>query len=113
MRLPFRCDSPAMKRWMETELSSAGDGDVQLTTHIVRTERRAPVVFLDSHPSGSCAETLNCCGWCNAVQAGAAPWQELEDLLAARLGWPGREDSVQVHHGPCPRCDETLQKAST
>lgn len=113
IRLPFRCDSPEMKRWMEMELTSSAGGEVDVTTSVVRTEPRARIACLAPHESRSPAEILNCCGWCNAVRVGDGPWQEVEELLCARPGWPASDDSVELRHQLCPRCDATLVKASS
>jgi hypothetical protein len=115
IRLPFHCDSPNLRRWMEMELQSAAGGEVTVTTTLVWEDARPPVAFLDARPPGlqGPLEELGICGWCNSVQYEDGPWQSVEALLRARPGWPEAGANVEVHHRLCPGCDTTLAAAAS
>jgi len=114
IRLPFQCDSPTMRRWMEMDIQSSAGGDVLVTTTLLREEARARMPFLDARPPGMKrpVEDLGMCGWCNAVQLGEGPWQSVEDLLRAKPGWPDEGSNIEVHHRLCASCDTRLIAAA-
>ncbi|MGC8838372.1 MAG: hypothetical protein ACP5UM_08145 [Anaerolineae bacterium] len=48
LQIPFRCDSPTCRRFMEMRMSPERQGGVRFTTWIVRLEHRAPVSLLEA-----------------------------------------------------------------
>jgi hypothetical protein len=110
--LPFRCDSPGVKRWMEMELRATGDGGVTVSTRLLRQESRPPVHLLEPGDARSGGEVLKVCGWCNTVQLGEGPWQEVEDLLAENPHWVRDGETPEITHRLCSDCDTRLVEAS-
>lgn len=47
LRIPFRCDAPGMRRWMELAIVPFDDATVQFRSALLRSEKRPPVRLLD------------------------------------------------------------------
>lgn len=102
--VPFRCDSPAVRRFMEMEIVPAGERQIALTGHLLRREERAPVPLLDPTVARS-DELISVCSWCKKVELSPVEWVEVEEAvtrldLFARVPLPG------ISHGICPSCSE-------
>jgi hypothetical protein len=107
-RFCYRCDSPGFRRFMEMRVGSAGRGQVEFRSRVLRLERRPPIEVLDSARRDRSADILRICSWCKAVSANGV-WVELEDGLRemgifASIGLP------QISHGICPACSERMAR---
>lgn len=81
LRVPFRCDRPALRRFMELALSAVPDGGVRCDARLLRAEPRAPVPLLEAGLERG--ETfLGMCSWCKRVRSGGG-WLELEEAVTA------------------------------
>lgn len=109
VRVPFRCDAPALRRWMELELTPRPAGGVAFTSRELRTEPRDVVLAFD-RPSAQGAELVRMCSWCKKVEAGAA-WLPLE-LGVAQLGLFAGPDVPGVTHGICPECTRLFESGA-
>lgn len=105
--LHLRCDSPALRRFLELTISPARGEEVQFMARILRLEPRDPVPLLDAGAPRS-ADFLTICGWCKRVRAGAA-WLEVEDAVD-RLNLFDRSPLPQLSHGICPECSQRMQR---
>lgn len=101
----FRCDAPALRRFMRMHLIPGESGEVTFRSETVRVEPRTPVLLLDAHEPRT-DEHIGMCGWCKRVSWQGA-WVEVERFVAesdimeeAALPW--------VTHGICPDCEEAL-----
>jgi len=80
VQLPFRCDSPAVVRFMEIRLSLTSDGLIQLDTRLLEELIRAPVMLLDVAIARS-DERVTLCSWCKKAEVAPGRWQEIEDAI--------------------------------
>lgn len=112
LRFPFRCDAPALRRFLEMDASGAGEGSVEFRVRTLKTEPRKPVALLD--PSVERAgPALRMCGWCKKVAVDEA-FVEVEEAIA-RLSLFDGAPLPPITHGICPACEarmiETLDRA--
>jgi hypothetical protein len=104
--LPFRCDSPDCRRYMEMSLALLPGEAIEFTAHILREERRAPVALLDVSRARS-GELLSICSWCKAVYIPGRGWGEIEAAIEA-LDLFGGRPMPQLTHAVCNTCYETI-----
>lgn len=100
--LPFRCDSPTLRRFMELELRAMDDSGIELEGRLMRTEERPP-------PSGlhSTRKMVTICSWCKLIQEPDGSWCEIEEALQSLDLFRG-ESELLLTHGACPACHEEL-----
>jgi hypothetical protein len=104
--LPFRCDSPALRRFLEMEIRTGALSGLQLHTRVLRLEARAPVGLLERAVPRS-GDLLRMCGWCKAVEV-AGRWHDVTDAVVA-LRLFEREVIPAITHGICPPCYERAE----
>ena len=99
--VPFRCDAPQLRRWLELKMTPH-EGGVAFATRELRTEQReAPFPF---GRAGSRADLLlRMCSWCKDVEAQPGRWERIEDAVSHFALF--REPEVPgITHGICPSC---------
>lgn len=101
VRIPFRCDSPGLRRFMEMEIAPLAEGAVEFRCKLLRAERRLPVALLDPAVDRS-SEFLQICGWCKRINLDGE-WVETEEAVK-RLDLFGAEKLPRLTHGICPDC---------
>jgi len=102
IRIPFNCDSPTRRRFMELTISALPAGGIALAGHLLREEAREPAPLLDRRATRS-QSFLCLCGWCKRVEAGANDWVEVEEAIR-RLTLFRAAVLPQLTHGICPTC---------
>lgn len=107
--LPFRCDAPDRRRFMELEISPLFQNYLQFHTRLLLEEERAPVALLTS--AGRVADgksrTVLMCSWCKRV---AAPeWLEVEAAVL-RLRLFDEAAAPLITHGMCPDCRVNVER---
>jgi hypothetical protein len=99
--LPFRCDAPGVRRYMELHLHGDHDGGLELRSVLLREEPRKTVAMLGCG-DGRSSCFLRVCSWCKKIDAadsGEAPrWLEIEDAVA----------ELNLFKGPLPRITHSL-----
>jgi hypothetical protein len=85
MRIPFRCDSPSVRRFMELEMWHSAMVDCAAV-------------------HSSSAELLAICSWCKRVRADRGQWLEIEDA-ASRLDLL-EDPPPALTHTICPDCED-------
>lgn len=107
--VPFRCDSPDRRRFMEMEVAPLPGGQVRLSSRILHLESR-PTVGGWNAPREAGQRIVSVCSWCKRVEIRPQVWVEVEDaisLLKPALG----QAEPGLSHGFCERCAEDwLQK---
>ncbi len=104
LSVPFRCDSPRLRRFLELRLEPRDEGGFRLSSVLLRAEPRPPVSLLErSRPRGT--DMLLMCGWCKRV-AIAEAWVEVEDAVS-ELKLFERKVLPDISHGICPGCLES------
>lgn len=100
VRVPFRCDGPAVRRFMELEISPLAPSDVEFKGVLIREEPREHVDLLDSSLARS-AEILLMCVWCKKVKI--SEWVEVENA-AQELKLFEKNKLPFISHVTCPSC---------
>lgn len=109
VELPFRCDSPALRREMQIRIAASATGRAVLFRTSLRAERpRRPQALLDASAKRD-EETLEMCGWCDRFLVDRS-WVEVE-LASERLDLFRRKRLPTISHGVCPECDNRLLAA--
>lgn len=107
--IPFRCDAPALRRYMQLDIQPLDGGRLRLTGRILRLERRAPVALLDRGVERG-RELLRMCSWCKRIAVSADQWLEAEDAIV-RLGLFDTPKLPGLTHTICDSCLAGLSPA--
>lgn len=102
--VPYRCDSPSVRRYMEMDLVPLAGDRVEFRSRIVREEEREPVPLLRPDVPTS-DEPLLMCSWCKRVFV--PPWREVEKA-AKELDLFDEPEMPKLVHSICGRCRDTL-----
>jgi hypothetical protein len=81
--MPFRCDSPLVRRFMRLEIRHQSAGVLHLRSVLLRAEPRLYLSMLDRHRPRS-DQRLTMCSCCKRVLVEPVGWIELDDA-ACRL----------------------------
>lgn len=101
-KLPFRCDSPTIRRFMEMELSSSNGRDLDVVCCLVRTETRDSIRLLDVTAPRS-EEFLAVCSWCRRVRSDSGQWLEVEEALSS-MRLLELATMPEMTHSICQQC---------
>jgi hypothetical protein len=108
--LPFRCDSPATRRYMHLKISPLHEGNLEFQAILVSEEQRSPLALLDPDVPRS-ERILTLCSWCKRARVRESEWVEPETAIS-RLDLFGLPDLPQLSHGICDRCVTTIEAKS-
>ena len=103
--LPYRCDSPALKRYMEMEIVQVGGGGIEFRIRAIRIETREPVALIDIDAARS-ADFLTICSWCTRARTQRG-WVELDEAVR-ELGLFSMDALPQITHGMCADCAKLI-----
>ena len=110
VELPFRCDSPDVRREMKIRIVSHSSGrTVMFAARLCSEEPRdeSQPVLDSGAPRGE--NVLPMCGWCDRFEVDGE-WVEVEEA-AGRLELFRRDELPALSHGVCPRCSKLLVSA--
>lgn len=105
--LPFRCDTPAIRRFMQLSIRLLGDGALELTGRILAVEERNFVALLDPAAPRS-KRMVTICSWCKRVKTTNDIYVEVEQALAS-LRLFGSQ-TPWLTHGVCPECFDRIRR---
>ena len=108
LEFPYRCDSPARRRFMRMRMAGVGAGSVAFESELLREEPRAPVELPAPAPRPG-DDLLILCAWCR--QADVGRWVELEEAIR-RLDLFGPRPPPTITHGICPTCERSVRTES-
>jgi hypothetical protein len=104
--LAVRCDAPEERRWMHLAVRSAGRGQLEIRSTLVRREDRARVALLDAAAARGVEHVLMC-SVCNRIRVRAdGAWGEADRAGAAPTAVQPRLD-----HGVCRDCASEVDAA--
>lgn len=110
VELPFRCDSPELRREMDIRIAAGRSGRVVMFSARLRSEEKRPEPQPILDPRAPRAEDfLTMCAWCDRFLV-EGEWVEVEEA-AKRLGLFRRSELPALDHGICPQCGGTLLAA--
>ncbi len=100
--LPYRCDSPDCRRFLELEITRPAPQEIEFCSRILREERREPVRLLEDSVERT-DELLVMCGWCKKVALPDNRWAEVEEAVKA-LQLFDAPRLPRISHGMCQGC---------
>lgn len=107
LQVPFRCDGPAVRRFMELEIAPRGGGKLRLTGVLRREEERPPIELLSASARRNDDEIITLCAWCKAGRLKDGRWTSLEEVVTSDRVF--ETDHVpSVSHGICPDCHDDM-----
>ncbi|PKN96850.1 MAG: hypothetical protein CVU43_18610 [Chloroflexi bacterium HGW-Chloroflexi-5] len=105
--IPFRCDSPGERRFLELYIKLLPEGQIEISSMIRRSEARSPVRLLDEDTSRS-AELVTLCSMCKKIKVSPEQWAEIEEGLSLLKIFEA-DEMPQLSHGLCQYCcDSTM-----
>ena len=106
-RIPFRCDAPALRRYMELRIAPTSEGMLEHAAVLLREEPRDPAALLDpSVPRTD--EWLSICSWCKNVRLASGEWVDVETAIRTLELFDG--DSLpSLSHGICEPCESRIE----
>jgi hypothetical protein len=107
--LPFRCDSPELRRDMRLDVYHVANGCLRFDAVLVRTIPRLHLSILDSGARRSDAP-VRICSCCKRI-AHRGRWIELEDGVV-RLRLFSDSETPQLDHVWCADCASHLRAAA-
>lgn len=102
--IPFRCDSPRERRFLELFLSPLTDGQIEITSIIIRREFRDKVRLLEREALRS-RELIRICSMCKKIAIHQNTWVEIEEGVV-QLRLFEVDEIPGLTHGMCPSCYE-------
>jgi hypothetical protein len=106
LTIPFRCDSPSKRRYLELTISVLPGGELEFQSTLLKVESREPVELLrESTPRSD--EHVRICSFCKKVALSKTEWVEVEEAVR-RLGLFERTALPQLTHGACPACHRSI-----
>jgi hypothetical protein len=104
--IPFRCDSPKERRFLELLISPLPDDRIEITSTIIRIEHRNPVRLLDKDIPRS-NDLLRICSMCKKIAIAEHNWVDMDEaVVQLRLFEADRMPGLT--HGLCPSCYEIV-----
>lgn len=107
--IPFRGDSPTVRRFMTLTIAPAATGFC-LSSSVVRTETRPLQPLLMSLWTDG-LRTIRMCSWCKRVEAGGR-WLEIEAAVIDQ-NLLGSEPLPSLTHGVCEPCRQAVERVIT
>lgn len=103
-QLPFRCDSPDMRRYLQLSVIPLEGGSIEFQSRILRTEPRENIRLLEKNIARS-EDFLLMCSTCKRVKVADFLWEETDRAITV-LKLFENERLPQITHGMCPVCFE-------
>lgn len=103
--LPFRCDGPAIRRFMKLVIHPGPERRLRFDSWILREEARPSIPLLE--PTARRGEGwLRICSWCKLVRVGRI-WMEVEAAVDS-LRLFDKAELPKISHDCCASCAELV-----
>jgi hypothetical protein len=106
IRVPFRCDSPAERRFMELEVRPLPEAALEIESRLVRSEPRRYVPLME-RSARLRHGMVSICSWCLRFRMATGQWVEVEEAVGA-MGLFASTDLPTLSHGICRSCAEQV-----
>lgn len=106
--VPFRCDTPTTRRFMELKIEPLDDGFLSITGVLIHKEFRGSMDLL-ADVERDPERFLEICSWCKRVDLGGDNWVEVEDAVR-ELDLLGDPTLPTLTHGICFDCMERVEE---
>jgi hypothetical protein len=104
--VPMRCDGAARRRFLQLTIAPLAAGGFTVTTLLVRSEARLPILLFEPHVRRR-PQSLAVCSWCQRAEA-QGRWVEVEEAVSVLRLF--EVDSVpQVTAAVCESCERFLR----
>jgi hypothetical protein len=100
--LPFRCDAPSKRRFLELHITPASQGILEFASTLIREEPRDTVELLERDVPRA-DEFVRICSTCKKMELPGGCWVEVEDAVVA-LQLFEKSKLPQLTHGLCREC---------
>lgn len=108
--LPFRCDSPSLRRHLRLTIAEEQAGALIYESVLLRVEPQRYLAALDpEQPRSDCILTM--CSCCKRALLEPVGWLELEDV-AVRLRIFDRQEVPELRYTICPECGHAVNNSS-
>ncbi len=105
--VPFRCDTPTARRFMELKIEPLDKGGLSITGELIHKEIRDSVDLL-ADVERDPERYLEICSWCKRVDLGGDDWVEVEDAVR-KLDLLSDTSMPTLTHGICFDCMERVE----
>lgn len=106
IEVPFRCDSPTLRRYMQLTIHHEGEGQLRYESVLLRVSPQRRLRVLNPAADRSNA-FLTMCSFCKRSLIEPAGWLELEDI-ALKLRMYDQPRVPELHYTVCPDCEKQL-----
>lgn len=103
--VPFRCDAPDRRRYMQMHVRSVAAGEIEFCSVLLREEPRTAVALLNSRALRS-QEMIRMCSWCKKIHVGDS-WREVEEAIGI-LNLFEVPSLPRITHTICRDCAEEI-----
>lgn len=100
--VPFRCDAPDRRRFMEQTIKRTEDGLVEVRCRMLKEEVRESMALL-AETGERTNQLIYCCGWCKKFELSIGKWVEVE-VVVKELSLFSEVNLPRISHGVCPEC---------
>ncbi len=104
--VPFRCDSPLVRREMRLLMKQNGEGIVRFESVITQVQPREFLRLFDRTTPRS-RTVLDMCSCCKRILAEPVGWTDVDDAVA-RLHLLAEETMPQLRQTICPSCAQLV-----
>jgi len=110
IHVPFRCDSPTLRRYMQLTISQHEEGKLLYESTLLRTAPQPRMSVLS--PSSDRANAfLTMCSCCKRSLLEPQGWLELEEI-ALRLRLYDQPSVPELRYTLCPNCSDRFRGAN-
>lgn len=108
LTVPFRCDSPTLKRFMQLTIAAVAAKALDLRGELIREEPRPYQALLDP-TVGRSDKWITVCSWCKRIQDPSGAWCDVDDAVR-ELHLLELPKMPNITHGMCRECFDAVQR---
>jgi hypothetical protein len=105
--LPFRCDAPDCRRYMQLSIHPGESDSLQFVSELMREVPRPPVALLDQCLMRG-KDFVTLCAWCKRVHCECDQWLEAEAAME-QLNLQDQSTLPNIRNGLCGTCRFSLE----
>lgn len=102
MILPFRCDAPDRRRYLELKITPRPREEIEFASRILQEEPRETVKLLE-HDVARSGTLIKICSMCKKIELSKDVWLEIEDAITV-MEFFLAEKLPRITHGCCKPC---------
>lgn len=105
--LPFRCDSPELKRFMSMRIVPLDNNEIEYCCRTLRTEAQEGIHFTVAVETDQLF--LRMCSWCKRIECESGNWLEVNEAILA-LELFSQPEPPPITHVMCEVCFADLME---